>query len=141
KNLGFPKFKKKGDGRGSFRLDKPIRVFENCIQLPRLGTIRLKEHSYLPTSGARVLSATVSERAGTWFVSVLVEEEVRQPIQASGQPIGVDLGISSLAVGSDGRPPLANPKALRTNLKRLKRYQRHLSRCKKGSKNPENARC
>lgn len=115
-------------------------MFDDRIQLPKLGTLRLKERNYLPASGVKVLSATVSERAGKWFVSVLVEEEVRQPIEASGQPIGVDLGISSLAVCSDGRPPIKNPKALRTNLKRLKRYQRHLSRCKKGSKNREKAR-
>ena len=139
-SLGFPKFKSKSQGRGSFRLDKPIHVFDDRIQLPKLGTLHLKERNYLPTSGVKVLSATVSERAGKWFVSVLVEEEVRQPIEASGQPIGVDLGISSLAVCSDGRPPIKNPKALRTNLKRLKRYQRHLSRCKKGSKNREKAR-
>src|SRR6266571_967058 len=138
--LGFPKFKSKSQGRGSFRLDRPIHVFDDRIQLPKLGTLRLKERNYLPTSGVKVLSATVSERAGKWFVSVLVEEEVRHPIKASGQPIGVDLGVSSLAVCSDGRPPIKNPKTLRTNLKRLKRYQRHLSRCKKGSKNREKAR-
>ncbi len=139
-HLGFPKFKSKSQGRGSFRLDKPIRVFDDRMQLPKLGTIRLKEHSYIPTSGVKVLSATVSERAGRWYVSVLVEEQVPPVVNASGQPIGVDLGISSLAVCSDGRPPLANPKALRTNLTRLKRYQRHLCRCKKGSKNREKAR-
>lgn len=121
-------------------VDKPIRVFDDRIQLPKLGTIRLKEHSYIPTSGVKVLSASVSERAGRWYVSVLVEEQVPLVVEASGQPIGVDLGISSLAVCSDGRPPIANPKALRTKLKRLKRYQRHLSRCKKGSKNREKAR-
>ncbi len=140
KNPGFPKFKSKSQGRGSFRLDKPIRVFEDRIQLPKLGTIRLKEHSYIPTSGVKILSATVSERAGRWYVSVLVEESVPQVIPATGKPIGVDLGISSLAVCSDGRPPIKNAKALRANLKRLKRYQRHLSRCKKGSKNREKAR-
>ncbi len=140
KNLGFPKFKSKSQGRGSFRLDKPIRVFEDRIQLPKLGTIRLKEHSYIPTSGVKILSATVSERAGRWYVSVLVEESVPQVIPASGKPIGVDLGISCLAVCSDGRPPIKNAKALRANLKRLKRYQRHLSRCKEGSKNREKAR-
>ena len=140
KNLGFPKFKSKSQGRGSFRLDKPIRVFEDRIQLPKLGTIRLKEHSYIPTSGVKILSATVSERAGRWYVSVLVEESVPQVIPATGKPIGVDLGISSLAVCSDGRPPIKNAKALRANLKRLKRYQRHLSRCKQGSKNREKAR-
>jgi transposase len=140
KNLGFPKFKSKSQGRGSFRLDKPIRVFEDRIQLPKLGTIRLKEHSYIPTSGVKILSATVSERAGRWYVSVLVEESVPQVIPATGKSIGVDLGISCLAVCSDGRPPIKNAKALRANLKRLKRYQRHLSRCKKGSKNREKAR-
>ena len=140
KNLGFPKFKSKSQGRGSFRLDKPIRVFEDRIQLPKLGTIRLKEHSYIPTSGVKILSATVSERAGRWYVSVLVAESVPQVIPATGKPLGVDLGISSLAVCSDGRPPIKNAKALRANLKRLKRYQRHLSRCKKGSKNREKAR-
>jgi len=140
KKLGFPQFKKKSDGRGSFRLDKPIRVFEDCIQLPRLGIIRLKEHSYISTSGVKVLSATISERAGKWYVSVLVEEVVPEMVEASGKLIGVDLGISSLAVCSDGRPPIKNPKALQANLKRLKRSQRHLSRCKKGSKNREKAR-
>jgi putative transposase len=42
--------------------------------LPRLGTIRLKEKDYLPTN-AKILNATVTERAGRWFVSVLVEME------------------------------------------------------------------
>jgi len=139
-NLGFPKFKSKSRGRGSFRLDKPIRVFEDRIQLPTLGTIRLKEHSYIPTSGVNILSATVSERAGRWYVSVLVEESVPQVIPATGTPLGVDLGISSFAVCSDGRPPIKNAQALRANLKRLKRYQRHLARCTQGSKNREKAR-
>jgi putative transposase len=93
--------------------DGPIRVFGDRIQLPRLGVIRLKEHNYIPTSGVTVLSATVSERAGKWFVAVLVEEQVPQVIAATGKPIGVDLGISSLAVCSDDRPPIENPKALR----------------------------
>jgi putative transposase len=139
-HLGFPKFKSKSQGRGSFRLDQPIRVCEDRMQLPKLGTIRLKEHSYIPTSGVKILSATVSERAGRWYVSVLVEEAVPQVIPATGNPIGVDLGISSLAVCSDGRPPIKHAKALQANLKRLKRYQRHLARCKKGSKNREKAR-
>ena len=131
KQLGFPKCKSKSQGRGSFRLNKPIRVVEDRIQLPKLGTIRLKEYSYIPTSGVKILSATVSERAGRWYVSVLVEESIPQVIPATGKPIGVDLGISSLAVCSDGRPPIKHAKALRAKLKRLKRYQRHLSRCKK----------
>jgi transposase len=51
----------------------------------------------------------------------------------------VDLGISSMATCSDGAV-IANPKALRTNLKRLKRLQRHVSRKRKGSKSRDKAR-
>jgi len=33
------------------------------VQLPRLGTLRLKECGYLPISDVKILSATVSEQA------------------------------------------------------------------------------
>ena len=69
-----------------------------------------------------------------------LQEVVPDPIAACGHSIGVDLGIASLAVCSDGRPPIQNPKALQKHLGRLKRAQRHLSRCQKHSKNREKAR-
>ena len=128
--LGFPVFKKKSQGIGSFRLDAPMYVQEDRIQLPKLGTMRLKERSYLPTYGVKVLSATIAEEAGRWYVAVLVEEEVPEMVPASGPPIGVDLGIATVATMSDGRK-IDNPKALSANLKRLKRAHRHLSRCHK----------
>ena len=86
-----------------------------------------------------MLSATVSEEAGRWFVSVQVEEDVSDPPAATGEPIGVDVGVSRLAQCSDGRV-VANPKALRSELKRLKRLHRRLSRKEKGSKNRAKAR-
>lgn len=135
---GYPKFKSKHQGRGSFRLDCPIHVFEGCVQLPKLGTIRLKEHEYIPTWGVKVLSATVSEKAGRWFVSVQVEEEHQEPVRATGTPIGIDVGIKTLATLSDGRT-FDNPKALRSRLKALKRVSRYHSKKKKGSNNRKKA--
>ena len=136
---GYPKFKTKRKGLGSFRLTGSIHVYEKAIDLPRLGRLRLKECGYLPTGGVQVLSATVSEEAGRWFVSVQVEEEVPDPPKASGSPIGVDVGINRLAQCSDGRV-VENPQALRAELKRLKRLHRRLSRKAKGSKNRTKAR-
>ena len=49
-------------------------MLDGCIQLPRIGVVRLKEHDCLPTD-KRITQATIRERAGRWFVSVLVEEE------------------------------------------------------------------
>ncbi len=58
--LGFPTYKTKRQGLGSFRLTGSIHIYEKAIDLPRLGQLRLKECGYLPVCGVKVLSATVS---------------------------------------------------------------------------------
>jgi putative transposase len=135
---GFPKYKSRKNGMGSFRLTGAIHVFEQAIQLPRLGRLRLKERGYLPVSGARILSATVSERAGRWFVSVQVELEIPDPSMAGKPAVGVDLGIARLGMVSDGTE-IENPQALKHGLGKLKRLQRTLSRRQKGSANRRKA--
>jgi putative transposase len=129
----YPRFKSKKNGLGSFTLTGSIRVFARHIQLPRLGKLRLFERDYLPQT-AKILAATVSEKAGHWFVSIQVEEEQPEPTPATGEAIGVDLGINRLASLNDRRT-FANPKALKSNLKKLIRLARSLSRKQKGSKN------
>jgi hypothetical protein len=39
-------------------------VYEEGIQLPKIGLVKLKEHGYLPDRGVTVLFATLSEQAG-----------------------------------------------------------------------------
>lgn len=131
--LGYPKYKSKKKGIGSFRLTGAIHVFDDRIQLPRIGTLRLHEQGYIP-SNAKVLSVTISEQAGRWFVSVQVEVSIPEPVEATGSAIGVDLGIKALATVSNGMT-IPNPKALRSNLKKLRRASRQHSRKQKGSKN------
>jgi len=131
---GYLKFKSKKRGIGSFRLTGALHIFERAVQLPRLGKLRLKETGYIPTSGVKILYATVPEQAGRWFVSVQLEEEQTGPTLATGTAIGVDLGIKTLATLSDGSV-IENPKALRSNLKKLKRLSRRHSRKQKGSRN------
>jgi putative transposase len=131
--LGFPRYKSKKRSIGGFTLTGSILVTEETIQLPRLGVLRLKEHEYLPQH-AHILSATVSERAGRWFVSLQVKEEAPNPEPATGAILGVDVGLKTLATCSDGTV-IANPKAYRSHLKRLRRSARRHSRRQKGSKN------
>jgi len=130
---GFPQFKSRKRGLGSFRLTGAIHVTATHVRLPRLGQLRLKEHGYIPTEGIHILSATVSEAAGHWFVSVQCEEEIAETA-ASGEPVGIDLGIKTLAVVSDGRE-FANPKALRKAQQQLARRQRELARRQPGGRN------
>jgi len=136
---GFPKFKKKSKGSGSFRLTGASKVFPDAIHLPRLGKLRLKAHDYLPVSGVPILSATVSEQAGRWFVSIQVKEEQAEQANTATTAIGVDLGVTTLATCSDG-VEFTNPRSLKHQLKKLKRFSRAPSRRQKGSKNKEKSR-
>ena len=136
--LGYPQFKTKKKGLGSFRLTGRIGVSEKAIVLPRLGRLRLKERRYLPIGDdVQILSATVSEQAGHWYVSVQVDEEQVVP-NNTGPVVGIDLGIKSLATLSNGEV-IANPRHLKRQLKKLKRLQRVVSRRQKGSKNRKKA--
>jgi putative transposase len=117
--LGYPQRKSKKRGLGSFRLTGTIVVFPDAVQLPRLGRLRLKERGYLPTTGTlriKILSATISdtisEQAGHWYVSVLVEQQQVVP-QNTGPVVGVDLGLKRLATLSSGEVE-QNPWHLKT---------------------------
>src|SRR2546429_8195968 len=131
--LGFPKMKKKSKAIGSFRLTGSIKVFSDAVQLPRLGRLRLHEKDFIPTDG-KILSATISEQAGRWFVSVQMEREQEKPVPTATTAIGVDLGIKTLATLSDGQA-FANPRALKHAEMRLRRLERQKSRRKLGGKN------
>jgi len=134
---GFPRFKSRKHGAGSFTLAMPIHVKGGCIRLPRLGWIRFKEHGYLPIE-AHINSATVSELAGRWFVSLNVVEEREDPEPIIGAAVGVDRGLKNLAVVSDG-VVIENPKAMARCERKLKQLQRAVSRKQKGSSNRRKA--
>ena len=144
KKSGYPKFKKRGQ-RDSFRLTGLVYIASDYVQLPTLGKVRLKEKNHPILEGKCLLSqATVSRQCDRWYVSFLLPETVDAPELASIDSIeecdilGVDLGIKELAITSEGET-FENPKAYKKHLQRLKRYQRRVSRCEKGSKNKQKA--
>lgn len=137
KKKGFPKFKSK-KGSQSFCVMGHIHVDDHQIKLPRIGWVKLHQAGYLPTN-SKILSATISQRAGKWFVSLNVEEAIKIYPTPLNNVVGVDLGVKTLATCSDGTI-YNNPQALLKNLKKLKRKCRQLSRKRKESKNREKAR-
>lgn len=134
---GFPRFKSRKRGIGSFRVTG-AKATETHVRLPRLGSVRLKEHGYLPVSDVKVLSATVSESAGRWFVSLQVEQEIPISEPKALRVVGVDVGIKHLAVTSEGEV-FDNPKALITSQNTLRTRQKAVSRKQKGSNNRKKA--
>jgi len=146
RRLGFPKFKKRGRCRDSFRFGAGVlRCAGTTVTLPRLGTIATYESTRklarrLEAGTARILSATVSRTAQRWFVSFTVEVERAAPATHArpGSAIGVDLGVKTLLTGVDEAGTVVTvdgPKALRSSLRRLRRASRAHSRKARGSAN------
>ena len=137
--MGFPRFKKKWARRSCRFTTGAVKVVDiHHIQLPRLGVIRTKEGttkllSKVTAGSARILSATVSQEAGRWFVSFTCEvERDDRPARHPGSLVAVDLGIAHLATLSGGKV-IENPKALSRYQRRMKRLSREVSRRQKGS--------
>jgi putative transposase len=129
---GFPKFKCRGKNE-SFQL-RNTKIFEDAVRLTKIGIVRLKENDYIPVNAEKYgVYSTVSERAGHWFISVLVYEEVEQ-IETHGTVIGVDFGIKDIAILSNGKV-FRNSKPLQSAQRKLSRLQRELARRKKGGSN------
>ena len=88
----------------------------------------------------KILSSKVFTKGGKWFVSVAVElSETTKPLPKTNKSVGIDLGITSLAMLSDGTKIQA-PKPLKNKLKKLQRLSKSLSRKQKGSNNREKAK-
>jgi putative transposase len=144
----FPRFKRKklAPDNGA-RLTGSIRVFSRHIGLPRIGKVKSKE----PTEGllklleegkAKILSATLSREADRFYVSLTCEVERPDPkpkeVRSEDDVVGVDLGLASFAVLSDGTR-IEAPKPLAKRLRLLKRRSKQLSRKEKGSNNAKKA--
>ncbi len=150
RRLGFPKFKKRGKCRDSFRFSTgAIGCAGASVRLPRLGVVKTHESTRklnrrLEAGTARILSATVSRTAQRWYVSFTVEVERAIPARHArpGSAIGVDLGVRTLltAVDDQGRiVAVEGPRALRSSLRKLRRADRRCSRKAHGSANRRKA--
>jgi putative transposase len=134
---GFPKFKSKRNHRQSYKSNGSIRVFDNAVQLPKLGKVKCRISRKVE---GRILSATVSQNpSGKYFVSLCCTDVEIDPLPKTGCVIGVDMGLKAFTITSEGTE-YQNPRYLAKNQKKLARLQRQLSRKSKGSNRREKAR-
>lgn len=138
--VGFPKFKSKKNHYDSYTTNNQngsVSISDKYIKLPKIGLIRVKKHRDFE---GIIKSVTVSKiPSGKYYVSVLVNCDEQEKLPKSNTEIGIDLGIKEFAITSDGEM-VANPKYLRKSENKLRKLQKDLSRCKKGSKNREKCR-
>lgn len=129
----FPRFKKKSQQDVKIYFPKngstDWTIKRHWVQVPTIGKIRLKEFGYLPVD-AIVKSGTVSQKAGRFYVSVIVDMLESQYAEPQNKPLGIDLGLKDFAVLSDGtKYKNINKTTIIMRLKKkLRREQRRLSR-------------
>jgi len=126
-NCGFPRFK-------SFNRMKSLRYPQNGFLISKdgkklrvtpFGGIKLKLHR--PIEG-RVKTLTLKrEASGKWFAIFTAETPITPYKINEGPVVGIDLGLRSFAVISDGTI-IKNPRHFKKYEKKLKSLQRRLSR-------------
>jgi putative transposase len=138
--IGFPRAKLRWSQWKCRFTTGAIHVLDDRhVQLPRIGVVRSKEpatklRQLLELGRARILSATISEEAGRWFVSFTCEVERSElPATSPDAVVGVDLGVKHLAVVSTGQV-VENPKARSRYERSMARLNRELDRRQLGSK-------
>jgi putative transposase len=130
KGAGFPKFKKKSKF-GSFNIPKNVILENDKLIIPKFKKgINIVLHR--PIKGI-IKQATISKNTtGKYFVSILVDTKTGIPVKSpikKETTIGIDLGIKSFLVTSDGLE-IENPKYLRKAQSKLKYVQRKYSKNK-----------
>ena len=152
KKLGrYPKYKKKGC-KDSYRTNLITstyknKVYENIkidlknktITLPKLKEVNIKGYRNLVEINGRIINATITKEGKKYYVSIVVEESVILPDKKEDYTVGIDIGVKSLIVTSDGET-YGNPRYNEKYEKRIKKLQRDLTRKIKGSNNYKKAK-
>lgn len=136
KQTKYPRFKKKGvkDCFVAVENKEHFKQKKFKIQIPKVGWVKCAEN--LRFEG-KINNVVVKRVADMWFAIVNIEVIVpnETPVISENQVVvGVDLGIKSMAVVSNGMV-FENPKALKSRLSALKYQQRRFSKKVNGSNN------
>jgi putative transposase len=134
--IRHPKRKRKR-GRQSVRFTRNgFSLHGERLYVAKVGDIRLEWSRVLPSVPSSV--TVIREQDGRYYASFVVQRAAT-PLPTCAREVGVDLGLNSLVVTSDGEK-IANPRFYRAAQRRLRRAQRVLSRRQKGSANRARAR-
>jgi len=138
---GFPKYKSKRN-KQSFQCPNNTRKIDwenSTLSIPKIKDLPIVlSRNFEGQIKTVTISRTPSDK---YFASILVmTDEIlpSKPAVSSDKTIGIDLGIKSFVVSSDGQVFEANRK-LKNNLQRLKVLSKRISRKKKGSNNRKKA--
>lgn len=129
KRVGVPRFKKKTNSQSAEFTKAGFSVKDGEVYLAKIGTIKpiwSRELSSEPSS-----VTVIKDCANRYFLSFVVEIEPNNTV-AKNQSIGIDLGLKTFAVMSNGEKALS-PNYSKSDRK-IRKLQRKLARQQKDSK-------
>lgn len=134
---GFPRYRKSEDRRDRMSIPaRDLMILRNGdgdvthVKFPKMPLVRV--HNLRVPTGARVTSASISMEGNGWRVSLGLVAPRSDALLPVIQSVGVDFGLTFLAVTSDGEF-FENPKPLKKSLNKLRKASRKLSRRTMGS--------
>lgn len=130
-NPGFPRFKGKDSFTGfGFSQWEGVSIVAGRLRMKgAAGGIRVHIHRAMPNTKPK--SAQVRRDSKGWYICLQFEVN-SSPLASSDATIGLDVGLSAFVALSDGEL-IPNPRAAKRAHRELRRRQRALARCKKGS--------
>ncbi|MFD7843012.1 RNA-guided endonuclease InsQ/TnpB family protein [Nocardia sp. NPDC059764] len=137
--VGPPRFRSRKDNRHAIRFTKNSRFAVTPggkLRVPKIGDVKVAWSRELPCEPSSV--TIIKDAAGRYFASFVVQTD-DQSLPELDAEVGIDLGLSTFAVLSDGSR-IESPRFLRQAERRLRKAQKALSRKAKGSANRDRAR-
>jgi putative transposase len=129
KKFGQPRFKKKTNSQSATFVKSGFSIRDESVYLAKIGNISPIWSRQLPSDPSSV--TVIKDCANRYFLSFVVEIN-SDIVEAKNHSIGIDLGIKTFAVMSDGTSTKSpNYKQLDRKIRRL---QRKLARQPKDSK-------
>lgn len=127
---GYPRFKGRGWYDSFTYTESGFKLTGNVLHLSKIGDIKVKLHRELK---GKIKRLTIRRSAtNKWYVSFLTDYDCKEPLPLSEKAIGVDVGISSFAMFSNGTK-IDNPRFIKSSEKALAKAQRKLSKAAKGT--------
>lgn len=126
--LGFPRFKKRHDNQSARFSRHGFSIRNGKLFIAKIGEVKVQWSRHLPSEPSSV--TVLKNKVGQYHVSFVVEVDIPF-IPAQHEAVGVDLGIKTFAVTSNGAY-IQSPVYDRLDRK-IRRFQRKMSRQEKGS--------
>lgn len=129
---GYPRFKGKNrfDSFGLKEYSNGFKLEGRRLKLSGVGRLRVRWHR--PIEG-EIKTVRICRQAGKWYACLACEVQ-EQPLQPTGQAVGVDVGVHHLLATSDNEI-VDNPRWYRTAQAKLRILQRRVSRRAMGGSN------